>query len=183
MVEVKGKEERMKSLSPSDEFHVKSAQGWLELGNDKEAEVELDQVSTESACHPAALLARWVIAVRRTNWWKALEISETLIRTSPEYSMVWAVRAETLRHVIGPEHAIEFLEPAVNYFPTDGDLRYALACYCCQSGDLKRARRWLVEAFRAIQSDRKKSPNQRCTAIRAIYQRALGDQDLTPLWC
>jgi hypothetical protein len=54
-------------------------------------------------------------------------------------------------------------------FPDNYTLRYNLACYACQLGDLKQAWQWLSKAIDlAGKTD--------------LRQQALDDPDLEPLW-
>ena len=48
-------------------------------------------------------------------------------------------------------------------------MRYKLACYCCQLGDLKGAWKWLEQAIDVA-------------GKKDIRTKALNDPDLEPLW-
>ena len=61
------------------------------------------------------------------------------------------------------------LLPVVDEFPEEYIIRYNLACYACQLGNLKEARDWL-----------KKASDQAGT--KQIKRMALKDADLEPLW-
>jgi hypothetical protein len=57
----------------------------------------------------------------------------------------------------------------IDKFSTNATMRYNLACYECQLGDLDQARAWLEKAYRLGE--------------RAEMQAmALEDPDLKPLW-
>ena len=54
-------------------------------------------------------------------------------------------------------------------FPDSATMRYNLACYECQLGRQKEAKRWLAEAFGV-------------GGTREMKLIALDDEDLRPLW-
>jgi hypothetical protein len=90
----------------------------------------------------------------------------------PEYSFAWICFAYATRRKSGggiPE-AKMILTEAEPKFPSDYLIRYNLACYECQSGNLKEAMIWLEKA---IDMAGKKD----------IRMMALEDPDLQPLWC
>jgi len=51
----------MSDLSFTDIRHLEAAQGWLGLGNWREAKVELDTILGELQSHPNVLQVRWAI--------------------------------------------------------------------------------------------------------------------------
>jgi hypothetical protein len=61
------------------------------------------------------------------------------------------------------------LLPVVDKFPEEFIIRYNLACYACQLGNLKETRDWLKKA-----SD--------LADTKQIKLMALKDADLKPLW-
>ena len=63
----------------------------------------------------------------------------------------------------------ENLLGVVARFPGNATIRYNLACYACQRGDLKATRAWRTQAFALNFS-------------AAFKQGALADPDLAPLW-
>jgi len=65
--------------------------------------------------------------------------------------------------------AREGLLAVVERFPAEATMRYNLACYECQLGNLVEARKWLERAFTLDDSD-------------DFKRAALDDPDLDPLW-
>src|SRR5580765_5358025 len=55
-------------LQPSDSFHVRAAQGWLELGNHLEANEELEEITPVQKAHPTVLFVRWDIYAMAKKW-------------------------------------------------------------------------------------------------------------------
>jgi len=52
-------------------------------------------------------------------------------------------------------------------FPNEATIKYNLACYCCQTGDVEMAKNYLKRAFEL-------DPNCRMAALE--------DEDFKPLW-
>jgi Flp pilus assembly protein TadD len=73
------------------------------------------------------------------------------------------------RHNKRTLEARDLLLPAASQFKKNGLIRYNLACYECQLGNLPEAKRWLAEAFALHNSKQTKLD-------------ALNDPDLEPLW-
>jgi tetratricopeptide (TPR) repeat protein len=162
----------IKPLEPPDTHHLSAAQGWLELGNHIDANNELDEITPELRAHPAVLSVRYDVYAQAKKWDEAAEIAGTLVKLMPEQSFAWICSAYATRRKLGggiPE-AKKILSEAESKFPDEYLIRYNLACYECQSGNLKEAMIWLEKA---IDMAGKKD----------IRMMALEDSDLEPLWC
>jgi len=61
------------------------------------------------------------------------------------------------------------LLPVVDRFPKEHIIRYNLACYACQLGNLKQVRDWLKKAIKLANT-------------KDVKLMALNDPDLEPLW-
>lgn len=68
------------SFTRSDQFHLKAAQGWLELGNHLEANEELENISPELRAHPDVLKLRLEIYTHAKHWAACIEVAATLFR-------------------------------------------------------------------------------------------------------
>ena len=77
--------------------------------------------------------------------------------------------AFSLHELKRTKEAYEVLIPVVDKFPEHDLMRYNLACYCCQLGDLKEAMQWLEKAIDLA-------------GKKDIRLMALDDPDLEPLW-
>jgi predicted Zn-dependent protease len=164
-------EKRIKPLEPPDTHHLSAAQGWLELGNHIDANNELDEITPELRAHPAVLSVRYDVYAQAKKWNEAAEIAGALVKLMPEQSFTWICWAYATRRKTdgGIPEAKKILLEAESKFPAEYLLRYNLACYECQSGNLKEAMMWLQKAIdMAGKND-----------IRKI---ALDDPDLEPLW-
>ncbi|MGO8930194.1 MAG: tetratricopeptide repeat protein, partial [Limisphaerales bacterium] len=67
------------------------------------------------------------------------------------------------------QEARNVLLPVMDKLPKEYIIRYNLACYACQLGNLKEARHWLRKAIDLA------GPNE-------VKLMALNDPDLEPLW-
>src|ERR1019366_10395961 len=140
---------RIKPLEPPDTHHLSAAQGWLELGNHIDANNELDEITPGLRAHPAVLSVRYDVYAHAKKWNEAAEIADTLVKLMPGQSHFWICWAYATRRKTGggiPE-AKKILLDAETKFPSEYLIRYNLACYECQSGNLKIAMLWLEKAI------------------------------------
>jgi predicted Zn-dependent protease len=159
----------MKPFEPHDQHHLVAAQGWFELGNDLEANGELEQITPENHAHPAVLEVRWQIYAKGKKWDAALDIASALVQMVPGHPLGWVHRSYCLHEMKRTEEARDNLLRVVDKFPDDPIMRYNLACYECQLGRLEQAKTWLEKATKL--GGRKR-----------IKLMALEDPDLEPLW-
>jgi tetratricopeptide (TPR) repeat protein len=159
----------MRPLTPPDTHHLLAAQGWIELGNHLEANEELENITAENRAHPAVLEVRWQIYAQAEKWKGALDIASALIQLVPEHPLGWIHQSYSLHELKRTEEARDNLLGVVEKSPQDPIMRYNLACYECQLGQLEQAKHWLRKAFEV--GDSKK-----------IKLMALEDPDLEPLW-
>ena len=160
----------MKPLEPPATLHLLAAQGWLELGNQVEADTELDNITARLRAHPDVLNVRWEIYAAAKKWPAALDIAAALIQLDPDDPLGWANRSYSLHELKKrAAEARDNLLRMVDKFPASATMRYNLACYACQLGNLERAKQWLEKAF-ALGGARK------------MRLAALDDPDLEPLW-
>jgi hypothetical protein len=96
-------------------------------------------------------------------------VAGELIKLEPADALGWVHKSFALHELKRTREARENLLSVVEKFPVSATLRYNLACYECQLGNLEQAKQWLEAAF--LRSDRER--------MRAM---ALDDADLKPLW-
>ena len=159
----------MKRLELQDQRYLEAAQGWLGLGNWKEANEELENISSQNRTHLEVLFVRFKINSVARKWEGAYEIARAISEAVPGASFGVFHMAVALHEMKRTEEAWKLLLSVVNNFPDNTYMRYNLACYTCQLGKLKDAMTWLEKAIDlAGKSD--------------LRQMALDDPDLEPLW-
>lgn len=155
--------------NPADKFHVDAASGWIGLGDLDSAHDELKQISPEIQNHPAVLMVHSELLFAEENWETLLPLTEKLLLQFPKLDFLWINRSYALHELKRTQEAFDALLPAAKKFPKRWLIRYNLACYCSQLGDLNEAMQWLQKAI-ALAGEKE---------IKAM---ALDDPDLKPLW-
>lgn len=156
-------------LPHPDHHHSKAAEGWLELGNFVEAAAELEKIAPHLRAHHDVLQLRYELHAQADRWESALEIVSTLVLLFPINPNNWIHRSFALHELKRTLEARDLLLPAVKKFKHVGLIRYNLACYECQLGNLPAAKKLLAEAFAL-------NPK------KELKLDALEDPDLKPLW-
>ncbi len=145
--------------------------GWLELGNWREANDELDKITPSFLAHPNVLEVRFQICAKAEKWDAAAELARELVQINPNEAQFWISHAYATRRMPGggiPE-AKDILREAQRLFPKEHLIAYNLACYDCQLGDNSEAWKWLKTAFDLGDAEQ-------------LTVMALKDPDLKPLW-
>ena len=159
----------MKELEFHDRRHLEAAEGWLGLGNQIEAFEELEQISPQLRVHPDVLELRWQIYAKDGQWEPCVDIARALTKLAPARPYGWLHLAYSLHELKRTKEAGDVLIPIVDKFPKEDLMRYNLACYACQLGNLKEAGQWLEKAFAIGDS-------------KQLKLMALDDPDLEKLW-
>ncbi len=137
----------MKPLQPPDSHYLRAAQGWLELGDHREAAAELERISTRCRNRPEVLEVRWAISAATKDWPACIDTAAALVKLAPQSPAGWIHRSFALHELKRTKEAAELLLPAVKLFPDNWLVRYNLACYACQMGEHAQAWDWLQNAF------------------------------------
>ena len=159
----------MSALQTSDIHHLSAAEGWLELGNAREAQADLDCISDAAQGRLEVLAVRWGILAQFKSWEECVVVAERILELAPEEIFGWIHRSYALHELKRTEAARDRLQPAFRLFPQDETIPYNLACYECQLGNLAAARDWFRRALKL--HDR-----------ADLKAQALDDPDLKPLW-
>ena len=158
----------IKPLSDSDMHHLRAAQGWAELGNHLEADVELDKIVNDYRVHPDVLEVRWAIYESQKHWEACVDIAEAIIGLDIDRATAWIHRSFALHELKRTQEAFERLRPAVEMFPYIWTIPYNMACDSAQLGQLDECEAWFT---RAMEIDE-----------HTVKQQAIDDPDLKPFW-
>ena len=154
-------------LEPPDQKFFEAACGYAQLGMFLDANEELENVDPYYRAAPEILALRVVIYRGLERWELTQEIAARLAKFQPN-DVQWTVSfAYAVRRANSIEAAKEILLEAEQKFPKEAVIKYNLACYFCQLGNLETAKNYLKRAFEI-------DPNWRL--------QALEDEDLKPLW-
>ncbi|HEV2693560.1 MAG TPA: tetratricopeptide repeat protein [Verrucomicrobiae bacterium] len=159
----------MKNLPHPDDKHLEAVEGWLGLGNWREAEAELKNIDPGHRLHPFVLEMRYKIYEQSKDWQQAAVVAENLRELLPENQWGHFYLAYSLHELKRTQEAYDTLASVIPRFPEHHLMRYNLACYACQLGKLDESLTWLKKAIK-LANDKE---------IRAM---ALTDPDLKPLW-
>ena len=156
-------------MSPADQRCFLAAHGWLELGDWKSAEQELEELTPKHLTSVDVMDLRWLILAKGERWNDAVEVARKLARLAPDKADSFINLAYALHESKRTEEARDILLPVVTKFPKVWTIPYNLACYDAQLGDLAEARDWLAQAFRLGNA-------------KELKAQAADDPDLAPLW-
>jgi tetratricopeptide (TPR) repeat protein len=158
---------RKMPLEPPDKQFFEVACGYAELGMCLDANAELEKIDPFNRAAPEVLALRISIYCGLEKWDLMAEIAKRLAEFQPDNPQ-WPVSlAYATRRAISIEAAKEILLNAEPKFPKEGVIKYNLACYSCQTGDIDAAKNYSKKAFEIDSSWR---------------LTALNDEDLKPMW-
>jgi len=140
----------------------------LELGDWEEASKELDRISPPRRGHPSVLEVRWQVCAKTKKWEMATKVAQEMAEKLPDHPLGFIHQAYSLHELKRTQEAYAVLLPVADKFP-DLIIRYNLACYCCQLGELTESMQWLGKAIELAGKNH-------------IRLMALDDEDLQPLW-
>ena len=163
----------MKPLEPEDRRHVEAAQGWLELGNQVEANERLEKIAAANRAHPDVFQVRWNVYARVAKWDACLDIATALTATVPDRRFGWVHRGFSLRKLNRHSEALAVYGEAVERFGMNPTFALGLACCHARLGDLTAARRHLGLAMSLAEDE---MTQQRLNA------KARQEPELEPLW-
>lgn len=155
-------------IEPPALHQLRAAEGWLELGNCPEAELELGMLDPKFSKHPDVMELRWRICAQKQLWLDCIDLGHELVRSAPEQVQSWIHRSFALHELKRTEEACRYLTEAAGLFPDHWLVSYNLACYECQLGHFGLARTWLAKSIASGEP-------------AAIKSLALTDPDLKPL--
>jgi tetratricopeptide (TPR) repeat protein len=154
-------------LEPPDNQHLRAAVGYIELSMFEQANDELEKIDPFNHAAAEVLSVRVAIYHGLQKWDLLQVVAQRLAEFQPQ-NVDWIVSyAYATRRVESIEAARKILLNAESRFPTDAVIKYNLACYDSQLGEIESAKNYLKKAFDIDSSWR---------------IAALDDEDLKPLW-
>lgn len=148
---------------------LRAAEGWLELGDWRSAEEELEQIRSSLHLHASVLKLRVEIFSTAKQWDQVVELAGVLIGQMPDQSFGFLRRAYALHELKRTREAWDTLLPVVGKFLDEWVVPYNLACYAAQLGELDTAQKWLDRAYKLGDA-------------KTLKVEAKRDPDLAPLW-
>lgn len=152
-----------------DSIYFQAALGWLELGNWREANEEIENISPANKVHPDILQVRCKIYHDAGKWDYLAEVANALCTMLPESSFGPVHLAHALRKLNRPSEGRDALLPVADKFPDEWKIPFHLACCYCRMGELKESLAWLTRAMDVAGK----------IDIRTM---ALDEADLEPMW-
>jgi predicted Zn-dependent protease len=159
----------MHGLDRENRLRLDAANGWLGLGNWREAHDEIEHISPVLRAATEVLDARFRIYEAAGKWDLAIEAASALCKQKPSEAMPCVYLARALNGLGQTKQAMNFLIEAAKHVPKEEALYYDLACYCCAAGEVEAGRKWLDRA-----ADMGRTAE--------IMVRALDDPRLDALW-
>ena len=154
-------------LGPSDQQFWQAAVGYVELGMFQDANDQLENIDPFNRAAPEVLAVRIEIYHGLQKWELMREVAKRLFDFQPD-NIQWTISlAYATRRANSIEVAKEILLNAESKFPNEAIIKYNLACYFCQTGDIEAAKNYLEQTFDL-------DLNWRVAALE--------DEDLKPLW-
>jgi tetratricopeptide (TPR) repeat protein len=154
-------------LEQPDRQHWQASAGYVELGMFLEADTELDKIDPFNRAAPEVLAMRLAIYRGLQKWELMREIAKRLADFQPD-DVQWTISlAYATRRADSIRAAKDVLLNAEPKFPNEAAIKYNLACYLCQTGDIETAKGYLKKTFEI-------DLNWRVAA--------LDDADLHPIW-
>jgi tetratricopeptide (TPR) repeat protein len=150
-----------------DGKHLLSARGYVDLGMFIEANEEIEAIDPLCRCLPVVLATRLAIYSGLQRWELVGVVAQKLAEFDPDDPQWPLSLAYATRRTESVEAARTILQRAIKRHRKDATIRYNLACYECQLGDIPAAKRYLKRAFEL-------APELRATAF--------DDQDLESIW-
>jgi tetratricopeptide (TPR) repeat protein len=134
-------------LTGSELFNVRSAEGWLGLGNWREALAELDQIAPENQINPFALGLRYQCMAAAGNWEEAIALARVMQQLLP--GSIWGGyhMAQALHKSGRTLEAYGTMREMIDTFPGEWVIYFALTRYCCGLGRTGEALRWFDQAL------------------------------------
>ena len=134
-------------LNATDQIHLNTAAGHLQLGDAMDAWHELEMIAPLNRAQTEVLSVRLAVCRALKMWELAEDVARTLIKREPTNIMHVVGLAEVMGHRQGPIAAAAAYEFAIDRFPDFALLRVSLAVELIKAGQVEDAKRVLKTAF------------------------------------
>lgn len=151
-----------------DRFNLMAAEGWVGLGDWREALKELDQMAPEYQMTPLVLVLRYQCLVMAERWEDAITVAHWMQELLPGSILGFYYVAQALHQWGKTLEAYETILGVIDDFPGEWLLRFAMARYCCSLYRNTEALCWIGEAIEL--ADKKD-----------VLRLARADDDLEPI--
>jgi tetratricopeptide (TPR) repeat protein len=134
-------------LEPPDQQLFEAACGYVQLQMFHEANEGLEKIDPFNRAAPEILALRIEIYQGLEKWELMAEIAKRLTefdQTNPQWPVSLAYATRRTNSI---EAAKEILLNAERKLPSDAVIKYNLACYFCQEGNLQTAKDYLKRTF------------------------------------
>jgi predicted Zn-dependent protease len=158
----------MTPLPPDEARHLSSAEGWMDLGNWREANDELKKITPTMRVHPEVLELRCRIHAAAGQWDQCIIAAEKLTDQLPNRPTGWLLLAAAEYGLGGTMDAYETLCSVSEQFAEQPEITFELARYAAALGEWEECGDWLTRAL-AVGGDEWKA-------------RALNDPMLKEFW-
>ena len=126
-------------LGPNDRGCLDSAAWWVGVGHFREAAEELERIRRDGRNHPDVLCVRWKIYSSTGSWELAAETARQICSGLPSSDLGPVLLAQSLHKLNRTTEARDLLLGCMDQFPDAYQIRYDLARYTCQMGEIGRA--------------------------------------------
>ncbi|MCD8533386.1 MAG: hypothetical protein LR011_00790 [Verrucomicrobia bacterium] len=156
-------------IQAPDKHFLSAAQGWLDLGNPTEAELELNRIGYWSRSHPEVMMIRWKLVCRMKKWERSLDVARTMIRTASDRPSGWVCLAYSLCHLDRDIEAKARLIEASARFPTVSAIPYFLARLSVKLEQMEDAVRWFHAWNEMVETDEQRKTARRDPKLKALW--------------
>src|SRR5438067_848431 len=154
-------------LEPPDHQYWQAAVGYVELGMFQEANDQLENIDPFNRAAPEVLAVRIAVYHGLKKWELMQEVAKRLVEFQPN-DIQWTISlAYATRRADSLQAAKKVLLNAEPKSPKEAIIKYNLACYFCQTGEIQNAKNYLKKAIEIDLNWR---------------MAALEDEDLKLLW-
>ena len=121
---------KLAQLKHPDTMYLKTAVGWIQLGDYDSANDELENIRA------GVLNLRCFIYSHHKQWNACLDVATAIVKMTPDRVLSWVNKAYSMRWA--NDGSIEKTKPVMlevaELFPGDSTIQNHLACYCAQPG-------------------------------------------------